>query len=282
MIVLDIDYMENYKDFTINGRALSRFSRLRAGDEGARHPPDSHHRRRRQGDAALDCIPCTKRGAKGGISARIRRKALHRRRVAGRFRSARFPLARGARLVRRKVPRFARLRHRRFLERHERAFPLLQQGQSRKDHPRHRGKGGKNLSLTEFWSITGSVARLANNADDYASFYTRRKAGRSATKRCITSTATTWCAPRPNISANTTRTSGRLSIPVLRTSACTATAGSDGGQRLPLGSSAAQSENASLPQYVRLPLRRADIGGFGQDTTEDLLLRWTALGAFVR
>ena len=32
-------------------------------------------------------------------------------------------------------------------------------------------KAGKNLSLQEFWSITGAVATLANNPEDYASFY---------------------------------------------------------------------------------------------------------------
>ena len=41
-----------------------------------------------------------------------------------------------------------------------------------------------------------------------------------------------------------------------------------------------EPEDDAVPEHVRFPLCGADLGGFGADTTRELLLRFLALGVF--
>lgn len=144
------------------------------------------------------------------------------------------------------------------------------------------GKAGKNLSLQEFWSITGAVATLANNPEDYASFY------HDADGKQIRHSEV-----HNLFGYNMVRSASEYFKEY------------DDKKRFLIYSRSSHigmhryggiwtGDNASRWEHLLMNLKMlpslnmcgflyagADIGGFGQDTTEDLMLRWLALGIFV-
>ena len=144
------------------------------------------------------------------------------------------------------------------------------------------GKAGKNLSLQEFWSITGAVATLANNPEDYASFY------HDADGKQIRHSEV-----HNLFGYNMVRSASEYFKEY------------DDKKRFLIYSRSSHigmhryggiwtGDNASRWEHLLMNLKMlpslnmcgflyagADIGGFGQDTTEDLILRWLALGIFV-
>ena len=144
------------------------------------------------------------------------------------------------------------------------------------------GKAGKNLSLQEFWSITGAVAALANNPEDYASFY------HDADGKQIRHSEV-----HNLFGYNMVRSASEYFKKY------------DDKKRFLIYSRSSHigmhryggiwtGDNASRWDHLLMNLKMlpslnmcgflyagADIGGFGQDTTEDLMLRWLALGIFV-
>ena len=144
------------------------------------------------------------------------------------------------------------------------------------------GKAGKNLSLQEFWSITGGVATLANNPEDYASFY------HDADGKQIRHSEV-----HNLFGYNMVRSASEYFKKY------------DDKKRFLIYSRSSHigmhryggiwtGDNASRWEHLLMNLKMlpslnmcgflyagADIGGFGQDTTEDLMLRWLALGIFV-
>ena len=144
------------------------------------------------------------------------------------------------------------------------------------------GKAGKNLSLQEFWSITGAVATLANNPEDYASFY------HDADGKQIRHSEV-----HNLFGYNMVRSANEYFKKY------------DDKKRFLIYSRSSHigmhryggiwtGDNASRWEHLLMNLKMlpslnmcgflyagADIGGFGQDTTEDLMLRWLALGIFV-
>lgn len=144
------------------------------------------------------------------------------------------------------------------------------------------GKAGKNLSLQEFWSITGAVATLANNPEDYASFY------HDADGKQIRHSEV-----HNLFGYNMVRSASEYFKKY------------DDKKRFLIYSRSSHigmhryggiwtGDNASRWEHLLMNLKMlpslnmcgflyagADIGGFGQDTTEDLMLRWLALGIFV-
>ena len=143
-------------------------------------------------------------------------------------------------------------------------------------------KAGKNLSLQEFWSITGAVATLANNPEDYASFY------HDADGKQIRHSEV-----HNLFGYNMVRSASEYFKEY------------DDKKRFLIYSRSSHigmhryggiwtGDNASRWEHLLMNLKMlpslnmcgflyagADIGGFGQDTTEDLMLRWLALGIFV-
>lgn len=143
-------------------------------------------------------------------------------------------------------------------------------------------KAGKNLSLQEFWSITGAVATLANNPEDYASFY------HDADGKQIRHSEV-----HNLFGYNMVRSASEYFKEY------------DDKKRFLIYSRSSHigmhryggiwtGDNASRWEHLLMNLKMlpslnmcgflyagADIGGFGQDTTEDLILRWLALGIFV-
>ena len=144
------------------------------------------------------------------------------------------------------------------------------------------GKAGKNLSLQEFWSITGAVATLANNPEDYSSFY------HDADGKQIRHSEV-----HNLFGYNMVRSASEYFKKY------------DDKKRFLIYSRSSHigmhryggiwtGDNASRWEHLLMNLKMlpslnmcgflyagADIGGFGQDTTEDLMLRWLALGIFV-
>lgn len=144
------------------------------------------------------------------------------------------------------------------------------------------GKAGKNLSLQEFWSITGAVATLANNPEDYASFY-----------HDVDGKQIRHSEVHNLFGYNMVRSASEYFKKY------------DDKKRFLIYSRSSHigmhryggiwtGDNASRWEHLLMNLKMlpslnmcgflyagADIGGFGQDTTEDLMLRWLALGIFV-
>lgn len=143
-------------------------------------------------------------------------------------------------------------------------------------------KAGRNLSLKEFWNITGAVAALANNPDDYASFY-----------HVIDGKKVSHADVHNLFGYNMVRSANEYFKKY------------DGQKRFLIYSRSSHigmhryggiwtGDNASRWSHLLMNLKMlpslnmcgflyvgADIGGFGQDTTEDLMLRWLALGIYV-
>lgn len=143
-------------------------------------------------------------------------------------------------------------------------------------------KEGKNLSLGEFWSITGAVASLANSAEDYASFYHDINGKKVCHKdvhnlfgyNMVRSASEYFEKYNPEKRFLIYSRSSHIGMHRY------------GGIWT--------GDNASRWSHLLMNLKMlpslnmcgflyagADIGGFGQDTTEDLMLRWLALGIFV-
>ena len=140
---------------------------------------------------------------------------------------------------------------------------------------------GKNLGLTEFFHFQDSVHTLSNSAEDYASFYHRLN-GRTVRHDRVHNL----------YGANMTRAAGEA-FAALRPGKRTllfSRASCIGAHRyggIWLGDNCAWWSHL-LQNLYELPgvgmcgflFAGADLGGFGCDTTPDLVLRWTALGIF--
>ncbi|HIR23277.1 MAG TPA: alpha-glucosidase [Candidatus Scatosoma pullicola] len=280
MIVLDIDYMENYKDFTINGERFPDFPAFvrEMKARGIRLIPII--------DAAVkaeDGYSVYEEGCKGGYFCKDKDGK---------------PFIVGVWPGDSALPDFLSPEARAWFG--EKYRVLLDCGiegfwndmnepslfYSKDSLARTiRGiaeKEGKNLSLTEFWSITGSVARLANNADDYASFYHETEGGKVSHKEVhnlygynMVRAASEYFG-KYDKDKRTLIYSRSSHIGMHRYGGIWTGDNASRWDHLLLNLKMLPSLNMCGFLYVG-----ADIGGFGQDTTEDLLLRWTALGAFV-
>lgn len=140
---------------------------------------------------------------------------------------------------------------------------------------------GQNLDLDRFWEFTGLVSGLSNNVDDYKMFYHNINGERVRHDRV-----------HNLFGYNMTRAAGEAFERL------------EPDKRILMFSRSSyvgmhryggiwQGDNKSWWSHILLNLKMmpslnmcgflytgADIGGFGADTTEDLVLRWLALGIF--
>ena len=140
---------------------------------------------------------------------------------------------------------------------------------------------GQNLDLDRFWEFTGLVSGLSNNVDDYKMFYHNMNGERVRHDRV-----------HNLFGYNMTRAAGEAFERL------------EPDKRILMFSRSSyvgmhryggiwQGDNKSWWSHILLNLKMmpslnmcgflytgADIGGFGADTTEDLVLRWLALGIF--
>lgn len=140
---------------------------------------------------------------------------------------------------------------------------------------------GQNLDLDRFWEFTGLVSGLSNNVDDYKMFYHNMNGERVSHDRV-----------HNLFGYNMTRAAGEAFERL------------EPDKRILMFSRSSyvgmhryggiwQGDNKSWWSHILLNLKMmpslnmcgflytgADIGGFGADTTEDLLLRWLELGIF--
>ena len=140
---------------------------------------------------------------------------------------------------------------------------------------------GQNLDLDRFWEFTGLVSGLSNNVDDYKMFYHNMNGEKVRHDRV-----------HNLFGYNMTRAAGEAFERL------------EPDKRILMFSRSSyvgmhryggiwQGDNKSWWSHILLNLKMmpslnmcgflytgADIGGFGTDTTEDLVLRWLALGIF--
>ena len=140
---------------------------------------------------------------------------------------------------------------------------------------------GQNLDLDRFWEFTGLVSGLSNNVDDYKMFYHNMNGEKVRHDRV-----------HNLFGYNMTRAAGEAFERL------------EPDKRILMFSRSSyvgmhryggiwQGDNKSWWSHILLNLKMmpslnmcgflytgADIGGFGADTTEDLVLRWLALGIF--
>lgn len=140
---------------------------------------------------------------------------------------------------------------------------------------------GQNLDLDRFWEFTGLVSGLSNNVDDYKMFYHNMNGERVSHDRV-----------HNLFGYNMTRAAGEAFERL------------EPDKRILMFSRSSyvgmhryggiwQGDNKSWWSHILLNLKMmpslnmcgflytgADIGGFGADTTEDLILRWLELGIF--
>ena len=140
---------------------------------------------------------------------------------------------------------------------------------------------GKNLDLNRFWEFTGLVSGLSNNVEDYKMFYHNINGEKVRHDRV-----------HNLFGYNMTRAAGEAFERL------------EPDKRILMFSRSSyvgmhryggiwQGDNKSWWSHILLNLKMmpslnmcgfiytgADLGGFGSDTTEDLVLRWLALGIF--
>ncbi len=140
---------------------------------------------------------------------------------------------------------------------------------------------GRNLDMNEFWGFTGLVNSLSNNVDDYTRFYHNKDGERIRHDRV-----------HNLFGYNMTRAAGEAFERL------------EPDKRILMFSRSSyigmhryggiwMGDNKSWWSHILLNLHMlpslnmcgflytgADLGGFGADTTEDLMLRWLALGIF--